>query len=137
MSERYVYDEEEAFFVDMEGTDPENPELGTELMTDEVLALLNGFEAAIKSGIEQNEKLVDHRDSKWYHVGRAGMCAELHMRIINWAGEAFKRGDDKSAELYRTLAERIKENEKQERKDQEKFEKLMEEASEEVIDYNK
>lgn len=134
MSERYVYAEEEGFFVDMEQTDPDNPELGTELLTGDVLELLNGLEAALanaKSGIGQNETLRDHQDSKWYHVGRAGMCEELSMRILNWAGDAYKRGDDEKAKLHRNLAEMIKENEKQERKDQAKFEKLMEEAANE------
>ena len=44
MSDRYGFDEEDGFFVDMAHPDDERPDLGIELLTSEVLELLNDTE---------------------------------------------------------------------------------------------
>ena len=41
--ERYAFSTEEGFFVDMHDTDPDDPDLGTELLVQDVLLLLNGL----------------------------------------------------------------------------------------------
>jgi hypothetical protein len=41
MSDRYAYDSEGGFFVDMDQRSQDDPDLGTELLTDEVVGLLN------------------------------------------------------------------------------------------------
>lgn len=69
-SNRFAYDEEEEFFVDMEQTDPDHPELGTELTRGDVLDLLNGLEAALADAKNELSKAameincagpIDHR----------------------------------------------------------------------------
>ncbi len=44
MSERYVFSEEEGFFVDMDVTAEDDPDLGEELLIQDVLLLLNGID---------------------------------------------------------------------------------------------
>lgn len=57
---RYVYDEHEAFFVDM--TKPDEDGQGEELLTEEVLALLNSHAAAL-ARLETAERFVRAHDA--------------------------------------------------------------------------
>jgi hypothetical protein len=68
MSERYVFDEEDGFFVDMARPDDERPDLGIELLTSEVLELLNDPEL---------EKLVRYVRAKEKWLSFAGSSNEL------------------------------------------------------------
>ena len=47
MSERYVFSEEEGSFVDMDVTGEDDPDLGEELLVQDVLILLNGIDALL------------------------------------------------------------------------------------------
>ena len=83
---RYAFDSDEGFIVDMHHTDPENPELGTELLPSEIVDLLN----ALEQRVEQSDKdwllmmqaisLFD-RDTDWHNAGKN----ELLEQFDPWA----------------------------------------------------
>ena len=80
MSEdRYAFSPEEGFFVDMHDPDPEDPDLGAELLVQDVLLLLNGL-PKLEAVIRAAERAMRHRndgDSEAYFVVAENLIADL------------------------------------------------------------
>lgn len=79
----------------------------------------------------KEEKLETHKETRWYHVGRASMAEQISFMFINRAGEFYKSNRDSTAELHRNLASEMTEMERHERLQQIEVEKLIEELDEE------
>lgn len=128
-NKRYLYNEEEAFFVDMEQTDPDNPELGTELTTGDVLDLLNGLEAALADAKNELSKAameincagpIDHRIRvlKREHaetlVASQAENKELTNSIESAWGKLLQHDPSISGHIYYAVEKVLKASEKRE-----------------------
>ena len=105
--ERYAFSPEEGFFVDMHNPDPDDPELGEELLVQDVLLLLNrlhGPEACDLCDDQaeyrqcqrcMNDKFVgSHTDEEWRKLeDDLRIEKRKHVDTSNWALEQQERAD--------------------------------------------